>query len=347
MSIYEAFCGKTVLITGNTGFKGAWLTVLMQELGAEVYGLSLNSDSSMVTLKEGFQYYADIRIFAEVTRIINKTKPDFVYHLAADAITLRSYEHPKNTFETNVMGTINLLEAVRLRTSKCSVVVVSSDKCYQNDERIWGFREDDRLGGKDPYSASKSMTEIAVSSYYSSFFKINSNISVISCRAGNVIGGGDWGAKRIVPDSIRAWIKREPVVIRNPKSTRPWSYVLDIVYGYVVACANANEFNGHAFNFGSSGGSFTVEELVGELSKNWPDRSFVHIEKSPCDSDEKEALSLKLDSEKAKRFLCWNPSVPLEDALRETANFYSKASQGFNSENLIRQAVKEYLLEHL
>lgn len=334
---------KKVLITGNTGFKGGWLTLFLQSLGAEVYGLSLNGSQSIFNIDSQKQYYTDIRNYDEVYNVIQEVQPDIIFHLAANAITLNSYLKPRETFNINVMGTVNVLDALRDLNRECSVVVISSDKCYENKEWVWGYRENDNLGGKDPYSASKSMTEIVSSSYYHSFFCKNSKISIVSCRAGNVIGGGDWGDQRIIPDCIKAWRKKEAIEIRNPSSIRPWSYVLDIIYGYTLAAIHAKEFSGDSFNFGPSTKGVTVKNLVLELSKYWPDQSFNFIRECEIDIEKKESNILRLNSDKAFHLLGWNPSKSMSEGVKETLSFYLKMNASGNNNDLANSMVNEYI----
>jgi CDP-glucose 4,6-dehydratase len=275
----DCYQGKKVLITGNTGFKGSWLSVWLYQLGAEVYGISNGIPTTPFSLFEDLllddkinYIAADIRDADKMKILFNEIKPDFVFHLAAQPIVLSSYNDPVETMTTNVMGTVNILEALRFLNHNCSAVIITSDKCYDNVEWLWGYKETDALGGKDPYSASKGASELMVKTYACSYFmKPQSQIRIISVRAGNVIGGGDWAENRIVPDCIRAWLKNIPVEIRSPQSTRPWQHVLEPLSGYLQAGMRLSEdilMNGEAFNFGpNSDQNKTVKELISGLAR--------------------------------------------------------------------------------
>ena len=222
----NVYKNKKVLVTGNTGFKGSWLTAWLLKTGADVFGISdkIPTKPSMfevLNLETKIQHFcADIRDFNSVLKLLRAVEPDFLFHLAAQPIVSRSYNNPIETFESNVMGTAHILEALRIINKKCTVVMISSDKCYENVEWKWGYRESDYLGGKDPYSASKGASEIIIHSYFYSFFKNSaSKVRLVSVRAGNVVGGGDWAVNRLVPDCIKAWSKGETVVIRHPYAT--------------------------------------------------------------------------------------------------------------------------------
>ena len=226
------------------------------------------------------QHQANINDYDAVKDVIDKVKPDIIFHMAAQAITLHAYTDPLSTFTTNGMGAGNVLEAVRQIGRDVHVVIISSDKCYKNNEWIWGYRENDEVAGLDPYSASKSVLEIIFNSYYQSFFKHNDNILVASCRSGNVMGGGDWNNHRIVPDCIKAWINKEPITIRSPKSVRAWNYILDILTGYLMTAYQLgnDDINGEAFNLGPKvEGEIDVKGLVDTLWKFWPDGLILNL----------------------------------------------------------------------
>jgi CDP-glucose 4,6-dehydratase len=330
--VSSKFKKKKVFITGNTGFKGVWLTMMLLDMGALVTGFSkpegvAKQPQLFSSNREGFwQEEGDIRDLHTLSTLLHKNKPDYVFHLAANAITLASYEQPIDTFQVNVIGTANVLEAARLCKFPCKVIVVSSDKCYQNNHWVWGYRESDTLGGIDPYSASKSMAEMVMSAYYHSFFKSNSNISVASVRAGNVIGGGDWGKDRIIPDAVRAWKRKRPLEIRNPHHTRPWSYVLDVLWGYLLVACNLDKdsFNGEAFNFGAEiSQAVTVEHLVKSFWSHWTDKSFdPFFFSNPISPQNHEHEVLLLNTDKARKLLRWQPVFSLNAALKETAFWY-------------------------
>ena len=255
----ELFHNRTVLVTGHTGFKGSWLSAWLQHLGANVTGVALNPPSkpshfeaaALEELVDDKQI--DIREQEALQSIVLDTQPDFVFHLAAQSLVRLSYVNPLETYQTNVFGTLNLLEALRSLEKPCVAVLITSDKCYDNVEWIWGYRETDRLGGLDPYSASKGATELMISSHVRSFFPFDSSVRIGIGRAGNVVGGGDWADNRIVPDCMRAWSRGENVTLRNPRSTRPWQHVLEPLSGYLTLASALYEnpqLHGEPFNFG-------------------------------------------------------------------------------------------------
>lgn len=328
----DFFRGKRILITGNTGFKGVWLTILLQELGAEVTGISRpqdNEDSffARIGLESRIkQYYFDIENYAKLEETVKAQRPDIIFHLAAQSITFDAYRNPLETFRVNGIGTANILEALRHYTGKCLAILITSDKCYRNNEWPWGYRENDTLAGLDPYSASKSVAEIIVNSYNHSFFKDDDRIKLSTCRAGNVIGGGDWNPYRIVPDCIRAWQEGQPLEIRHPEAIRPWNYVLDVLYGYMkVACELENgDISGESFNFGPlPQNEISVLELVKRLWKSWPDKSFEPYTILDQNNNFFEHRYLKLNSDKAMQMLKWNPKVDIDDAMDLIAKYYA------------------------
>jgi len=324
--------GKRVLVTGNTGFKGSWLSVWLHQLGAEVFGLSdrvptTPSMFEVLQLERIVRHYtADVRDGTTVTRIFQEVSPDFVFHLAAQPIVGVSYTDPVQTITTNAVGTVHVLEAIRKFTHPCQVVLITSDKCYENVEWIYGYRETDRLGGKDIYSASKAAAEILIYAYYHSFFKSSSSIRLASVRAGNVIGGGDWAEKRLVPDAVRSWASGTPVVIRNPQSTRPWQHVLEPLSGYLVTgqhLAGESSLHGQAFNFGPpSDQVYSVEQVLAGLARHWSFSklsSWYTVEPAPFH----EAGLLKLSCDKANAMLQWWPTLDFEQTIRFSAEWYS------------------------
>lgn len=337
------FKNKKVLITGNTGFKGSWMTLFLNSLGAKVYGVSILETRQEPKLKEGRidknclvkQFSVDVRNYEELYACIDEVNPDYIFHLAAKAITLESFEAPLESIETNVMGTANLLEVVRRRNQECNVIIITSDKCYENKNWVWGYREIDTLAGSDPYSASKSMAEMVCRTYYKSFFETSSTIKIATCRAGNVIGGGDWSNYRIIPDCIRAWMNQETLSIRNPDAVRPWNYVLDTIWGYFLTAIALDKgtINGESFNFGPKlEDEITVLELVEGLWENWSNKDFKPCEVIQDDSnDEKEHKILKLNSDKAYRVLGWKSSVSIKEGLAQTTNWYLQYQKDPNS----------------
>jgi CDP-glucose 4,6-dehydratase len=323
---------KKVIITGHTGFKGSWLTSWLIKLGAKVVGISheIPTEPSMfekLSLSEKItDYQFDVRDSEKLKEVFAKEKPDFVFHLAAQALVVPSYKNPLDTFSTNMMGTANVLEALRLYNKDCVAVMITSDKCYDNVEWEWGYKETDAVGGKDIYSGSKGGAELVIKSYFHSFFKKeDSKIRVVSTRAGNVIGGGDWADYRIVPDCMRAWKDSKSVEIRSPEATRPWQHVLEPLSGYLTVgekLYNDRSLNGHSFNFGPHAEySKTVFELLNDLSRNW------ELEQEPSYFPEKttefhEAGLLKLNCDKALFHLRWLPTLDYETLIEYTSNWY-------------------------
>ena len=348
------FKNKKILITGNTGFKGSWLSAWLIQLGAEVYGIS-NDIPTKPSMFEGLKlkdkivhFELDIREYSAVKKVISTVKPDFIFHMAAQPIVVKSYENPVETISTNVMGTTNILEALREINLKCTAIIITSDKCYENVEWIWGYKETDYLGGKDIYSGSKGAAEIIFKSYYHSFFKDpkKSNVRVASVRAGNVIGGGDWADYRIVPDCIRAWVNNESVEIRNPNATRPWQHVLEPLSGY-LNLANELEknihFNGESFNFGpNSESSKTVKNLLDDLSSYW------NLEHTPSIHPDEitrfhEAGLLKLNCDKSLFHLKWVPTLDYSKLIEFTSKwYYDFYTQKENMLELTFNQISEY-----
>ena len=328
-NIYD---NKKVLITGNTGFKGSWLSIWLLNLGAEVYGLSKDIPSTpsmfkVLKLEDKIKHYEqDILDLEKVKKIINEIKPDFIFHLAAQSLVSVSYSDPVNTISTNLMGTTNILEALREYNKTCIAVIITSDKCYDNVEWLWGYKETDRLGGKDVYSGSKGAAEIIFNSYYHSFFnQDDSLIKLVTVRAGNVIGGGDWARERIVPDCFRAWSNNDTVEIRSPKATRPWQHVLEPLSGYLNLAQilhSTNSFNGESFNFGPlSKYSQTVKELLKDLSQTWnidSGKAFKITENIKFH----EAGLLKLNCDKSLFSLKWLPTLSYKELIDFTGSWY-------------------------
>ncbi len=330
----NVFKNKKVLITGNTGFKGSWLTIWLSQLGADVYGLSKDIPTKPSLYKEAgieskiTHFEKNILDKDEFEKIVTEIKPNFIFHLAAQAIVSEAYKNPVDTIATNVIGTVNLLDILRKSDFDCSVVLITSDKCYHNVEWAWGYKETDRLGGKDVYSSSKAAAEILINSYFESFFKSQNNkIKIATARAGNVIGGGDWAANRIVPDCVKAWAQNKTVEIRSPMATRPWQHVLEPLSGYLLLAEklyNNNQLAGESINFGPlSSISVTVENLIKDLSKNW---NFTEENKAYKITDNikfNEAGLLKLNCDKALMYLKWLPTLNYEQTVQFTGGWYS------------------------
>ena len=335
MTFNNAFQGATVLVTGNTGFKGTWLTVWLCSLGARVIGLSkdIPSDPSHYSAagldKHVEQIWADIRNLQDCEAAVRRHRPDFVFHLAAQPLVRRSYSEPHETFASNMYGTLNVLEALRAVGHACTAVFITSDKCYDNVEQIWGYRENDRLGGKDPYSASKGAAELVIRSYAESFFRGGQPVRLGVGRAGNVIGGGDWAEDRIIPDAARAWSQGRTLAIRNPLATRPWQHVLEPLAGYLTLAARLSRdagLSGEAFNFGPAlDQNFTVSELLQEMQRNWPGVSWQDL------SDPNavyEAGLLKLCCDKALHRLGWGALLTFAENAAMTVGWYQRFYAG-------------------
>jgi CDP-glucose 4,6-dehydratase len=317
------FKNKTVIVTGHTGFKGSWLVAWLNLLGAKVIGISNGYSSSpshykLLKLKNVYNKKIDIRNISLVKKIFSKYQPDFVFHLAAQSIVKKSYNEPLNTWSTNTIGTINVLEALRELKKKCVAVIITSDKAYKNLEIKRGYKENDRLGGKDPYSASKAAADIAIKSYVDSFFSSKKNkIFIATARAGNVIGGGDWSVNRLVPDCIRSWSKKNKVIIINPSSTRPWQHVLEAVYGYILLSINLyknKNLHGEAFNFGPANNhNYSVISLVKLMKSTWKN-VYWKISKNKK-GGYKESSLLKLNSKKANKTLKWKSVLKFKETV--------------------------------
>ena len=327
--------GKTVFVTGDTGFKGSWLVAWLTHLGARVVGYSLepptdpnNFSASRLTMRYE-HVHGDVRDAAHLDRVIAAAEPDVMFHLAAQPLVRLSYREPRQTFEVNVIGTVNALEAARLSGSVRAVVVITSDKCYRNVNWAWGYRESDELGGYDPYSASKACAELAVSVYQDPRFQqsVSSRreLAVASVRAGNVIGGGDWALDRIVPDTIRALTRGEDIVLRNPNATRPWQHVLEPLSGYLWLGAQlaSGAPLASSYNFGPPESSIvTVHDLVSWIVRAWSTSSTRIVVES--DESAAECQLLRLDCSKALQLLRWRPVWGAEGAVEALVEWYEE-----------------------
>ncbi len=346
------FDGKKVLITGHTGFKGSWLAAWLLRLGSSVVGFSDRVPTSPAHFDAArmggrlSHHIGDVRDLASVVRLIKDEQPDFVFHLAAQPLVRRSYLDPHLTIETNVMGTANVLEALRLAQHPCTAVIVTSDKSYDNIEQVWGYRENDPLGGKDPYSASKGAAELIVKTYAHSYFAAaDSPVKVAVGRAGNVIGGGDWAEDRIVPDCARAWSRGEKVEIRHPRATRPWQHVLEPLSGYLMlalSLANDSSINGEPFNFGPPAHqNYAVAELLDKIKEHWPGAAWKDVSGSPSFH---EAGLLKLCCDKALHKIGWRPVMDFAETVRFTSSWYRSfyESSDIDVWNLTQRQIAEY-----
>jgi CDP-glucose 4,6-dehydratase len=335
LSSLTELAGRSVFLTGHTGFKGSWLAVWLHQLGARVTGFALkppgtpnNFDASHVEALLLRHCEGDIRDLPALAQAMDGADPDVVLHLAAQPIVRESYAAPRDTFETNFMGTCNVLECVRRRAKPCVVVVVTSDKCYENREQVWGYCERDAMGGHDPYSASKGAAELLVSSYRRSFFPADQGhrhgVKLASARAGNVIGGGDWARDRIVPDIVRHLASRRPVPVRSPQAVRPWQHVLEPLGGYLTLAAQmlASDDPGlcDGWNFGPAiEGDASVRDLVEAFCAAWGQGRW---EDQSDPAHPHEANTLRLSIEKAVTRLNWRPVWTFQETIRRTANWY-------------------------
>jgi len=368
MNFNDVYREKTVCVTGHTGFKGSWMSEWLLLLGAEVVGYALDPPTSpshfdelelSPRLKEDIR--ADVRSVDNLREMLRKRKPDFVFHLAAQSLVRRALDGPHYTFETNLMGTVNLLEAVRLENRSCIVIMITTDKVYENLNSTKAYVENDALGGHDPYSASKACAEIAISSYRRSFFSVTSDvpaIAVASARAGNVLGGGDWAEDRIVPDCVRHLLDKRPIPVRNRNATRPWQHVLEPLGGYlhlgaeIFRCLYGSKDVDNerlkdlcsAFNFGPSlTSNRPVSELVEEILLRWPGEW-----KNVADpSAGHEAGKLNLSIDKAREILGWQPQWDFEETVRHTVEwyrqYYETLDRGSNSvEELTRRQIASF-----
>lgn len=331
----NVYRGRRVLVTGHTGFKGSWLALWLEALGAEVAGFSVDiptdpSNFELLGLKDRMKHYVgDVRDLAQFGSVLDDFRPDSVFHLAAQAVVRTSITDPAATFETNVMGMVNVLEAIRTRPTIQMALLITSDKAYRNEEWHWGYRETDALGGKDPYSASKSCADLVAQSYYHSFMK-DGPTRIAIARAGNVIGGGDWAADRIVPDCIRAWSTDTSVAVRSPRATRPWQHVLEPVAGYLWLGARLiqdGKVNGEAFNFGPDAKvNQSVEQLIEAMSKRWPGSGWRVPE--GFERGGEEATLLKLSCDKALALLHWSAVLQFDETVAFTADWYAAWKSG-------------------
>lgn len=353
-NLEKSFSGKKVLITGHTGFKGSWLAFILNEVGAEVTGLALPPATAvnhfdLLKLDEKIKHVVgDARDAAVVAKTVQDFQPEFVFHLAAQALVRLSYDDPVTTFSINVLGSVNLLEAVRQCESIRSLVYITSDKCYENVEWIWGYRENDLLGGRDPYSASKAAAELAFSTYARSFFEQRPMLGAASTRAGNVIGGGDWAVDRIIPDCIRAIQADEPVRLRNPGATRPWQHVLEPLAGYLLLAARLYEEPkkwGGSWNFGPSTQEVRTVKNVAEVIVGHIGKGRVEVVESKTQVH--EARLLQLNCDKAHQLLGWYPRWHVEKTLEATALWYKTIMNGGNAEAITRAQIKEFFSEQL
>jgi len=337
----SVFKDRSVLVTGHTGFKGGWLSLWLKELGASVVGYSLMPPTKPSFFEavglEGHMTHVvgDIKDREKLAKVMKDHRPEIIFHLAAQPLVRRSYKFPAETFETNVIGTANVLEAIRATPGVRVGMMITSDKCYENMEWVHAYRENDRLGGHDPYSASKGAAEMVIQSYRNSFFppeKVGEHgVSVASVRAGNVIGGGDWAEDRIIPDAVRSLVEGRPVQVRNPFAVRPWQFVLEPLSGYLLLAARMWEEPGShasAWNFGpTSAENVTVQDLVSMVVRQWGSGT-VEDASDKYRGAPHEAAFLKLDCTKAANLLGWRPAYDVATSVKETVDWYKAFEQG-------------------
>ncbi len=331
MKLKKFFNNKTVIVTGHTGFKGSWLSLWLVSLGAKVIGLSIDTVGNqshfkaIKLAKKLKNINIDIRNLGKLKKIINKHKPDYVFHLAAQSLVKKSYIDPIYTWNTNTIGTLNVLESLRSFKKTCIAVIITSDKSYKNLEIKRGYKENDILGGKDPYSASKASAELAIQSYINSYFSFKKNKVFIGvARAGNVVGGGDWSENRLIPDCVKSWSKNRKVLLRNPNATRPWQHVLEAVGGYLKLAMKLKEnkkLHGQAFNFGpSENKNYRVIYVVKLMKKYWNKVSWKIISKKKNNFYESSLLNLNV--KKAKNKLKWQSILTFDQNIKMVTEWY-------------------------
>jgi CDP-glucose 4,6-dehydratase len=350
--------GKRIFITGHTGFKGSWISIWLQSLRAEVTGYSLEppTDPSLFKLarvdKGMIDIHGDVRDLNSLCNALNDSRPEIVIHMAAQSIVRDSYKIPVDTYSTNVMGTVNLLEAVRSCNSVRAVLNITTDKCYENREWLRGYRENDALGGYDPYSNSKACSELVTAAYRNSYFNTTDygihGVAIASARAGNVIGGGDWAVDRLIPDCIKAMLKGEKVLIRNPTAIRPWQHVLEPLYGYLLLAQRLYEDGpeyAEAWNFGPSDEDLkTVEWVVKNLYSKWGKSAAYEIDRK---DNPHESHALKLDCSKSRIKLGWRPRWNIEKALDSILNWTKSFSKKEDLKEVCLNQIEEYLNSEL
>jgi CDP-glucose 4,6-dehydratase len=353
----DFWADKKVLVTGHTGFKGGWLSLWLHSLGAKVVGYARAPRTSPNLFevtgvgRDMMSIVGDVADLAKIKTVVAEQAPQIVFHMAAQALVRASYESPIETYTTNVMGTAHLLEAVRATGGVKVVVNVTSDKCYENREWIWGYRENEALGGHDPYSSSKGCAEVVTAAYRSSFFSpkdyLRHGVAVASARAGNVIGGGDWAEDRLVPDFIRAVTRSQPMMVRNPAAVRPWQHVLEPLHGYLLLAERLwsdGPRYGEAWNFGPDDESAkSVEAVVKTLAATWGPEASWRTDASGVRPH--EANYLKLDCSKAKAKLGWHPCWDLEMALKATTEWYKAHQAGQDMRRFTLEQVRSYAVQ--
>ncbi|WP_347988749.1 CDP-glucose 4,6-dehydratase [Methylomonas sp. AM2-LC] len=343
--------GKRVLITGHTGFKGSWLSLWLQSLGANVLGYALSPPSQPALFEvagveqDMISKIGDIRDLEKLRSVFQEFNPEIVFHLAAQSLVRYSYNNPVETYSTNVMGTVNLLEAARATSSVAALVMITSDKCYENQEWVWGYRENEPMGGFDPYSNSKGCAELVTAAYRKSFFQ-DQGPALASARAGNVIGGGDWALDRLIPDAISAFIEHRPVLIRNPHAIRPWQHVLEPLSGYMLLAEKLYQTGAEyaeAWNFGPEDhDAQPVNWIIDQLKLKWGDGASWNID---AGIHPHEAHYLKLDCSKAKARLGWYPTWNLSQSLEKIIEWHKLMQQGANMKSATLDQISAFMKE--
>jgi CDP-glucose 4,6-dehydratase len=349
----DFWVGKKVFITGHTGFKGSWLSLWLQHLGADVSGYALDppTDPSLfkvARVSSGMEsIIGDVRNLEQLTQAMVNANPEIVIHMAAQPLVRYSYANPVETYSTNVMGTVHLLEAIRQSTQVKAVVNVTTDKCYENQEWSWGYRENEPMGGYDPYSNSKGCAELVTAAYRSSFFNAvdysRHGVALASARAGNVIGGGDWAADRLIPDIVSAFAESQPVIIRSPHSVRPWQHVLEPLRGYLTLAEylyNDGVSYAEGWNFGPNDiDAKPVSWIADMLSQQWGNGASWSLDEAV---NPHEANYLKLDISKAKHRLNWTPTLNINQSLAMVVKWYQAYGQGADMQSIVLEQIKEY-----
>ena len=351
MNLNKFYNKKKILITGHTGFKGSWLVHWLSRYNVKILGIGLDPYNKLclfkyINKKKLIDKRLDIVNYKKLEQCILKFKPDIIYHLAAQALVKKSVSNPLETFKTNIIGTANVLNCINKLNKKTTSVIITSDKCYENLKLARGYNEKDRLGGHDPYSASKASAEIVFKSFFDTILKKNKNVKIASARAGNVIGGGDWSLDRLIPDCVKAWSSGKKVYIRNPNATRPWQHVLEPLSGYIILSyhlhKNKNKkINGDSFNFGPRFNEVATVKKVLQISQKFWDSAKFDIYK---ENFFKEDALLRLDSTKAKKILKWKKVLSIERTLELTMNWYDKFYKNNKDvKNLLKDNIDYYL----
>lgn len=346
---FDFWKGKRVFITGHTGFKGSWLSLWLVEMGAIVKGYALEPNTNPSLFKEANidnllnSEIGDIRDLNTIKASILEFNPEILIHMAAQPLVRYSYDNPVDTYSTNVMGTVNVLEAARKCSDLKAIVSVTTDKCYENKEWVWGYRENEAMGGHDPYSSSKGCAELVTSAYRRSFYSDDNSPNLASARAGNVIGGGDWAQDRLIPDILRAFENAESVIVRNPISTRPWQHVLEPLSGYLILAQELYNDSSYAegWNFGPKDEDCqSVSQILEKMVVQWGKGAKWELD---INSNPHEAGFLKLDCSKAKNKLLWEPNWNLDKTLKLIVQWHQDWLAGMNANELCRKQIKEYI----